>query len=336
VDIDFILRLGMSDPYSVLGVSREADDNEIKKAFRKRSLDLHPDRNTDRDTTKDFQELNAAFDKIKTADLRQKHDLDMQFGGGGMPGMRPMGGDDFQDINDVFNMMFGGGMPGMQQGMPGMGPGVRIFHGGIPGMQGMHPMGGMPGMGPGHFFFHQQMAKPPPVIKACDITLEQCYSGCTVSVEIERWNIENHNKVVYKDTINVNIPAGLGDDDVVILRDSGNSIDGQPGRGDIKLTINLKPHPLFEKHGLDLVFKKTLTLKEALCGFAFEIHHLNGKILAINNTTNVTVVSPGFRRVIPQMGFRKEGAVGNLIIEFAVDFPSSLTEAQIDRLKEVL
>jgi DnaJ-class molecular chaperone len=61
----------MSNPYDILGVSKEANDEEIKKAFRKRSLDLHPDRNADKDTTNEFQDLNSAFEKIKTF-LRQK------------------------------------------------------------------------------------------------------------------------------------------------------------------------------------------------------------------------------------------------------------------------
>ena len=92
----------MSNPYEVLGVSKDAGDDEIKKAFRKRSLELHPDRNTDKDTTDEFQNLNSAFDKIKTGELRQQNEMESQFGG--MPGgMHQQQGGEFHDINHIFN-----------------------------------------------------------------------------------------------------------------------------------------------------------------------------------------------------------------------------------------
>lgn len=324
----------MSDPYEILGVSKDADDGEIKKAFRKRSLDLHPDRNTERDTTNEFQELNAAFDQVKTAELRQKHEMESQFGHHSMPphgfGGGGGGGAEFHDINHVFNMMFGGGggMGGMGGGMGG--PGVRIFHGGMPG--GMP--GGIPGGFPAHFF-HQQMQKPPPIIKNVEITMEQCYNGCSIPVEIDRWVIENNTRGIQKDMMNITLPPGINDNEVIVLRDMGNAVDSQT-RGDIKLTITLKPHALFQRQGLDLLYKKELTLKEALCGFHFDVPHLNGKMLAMNNTANVTVIHPNFRRTIPQLGFKRDNAEGNLVIEFSIDFPRTLTPAQIEKLKEIL
>jgi DnaJ family protein A protein 2 len=76
-------------------------------------------------------------------------------------------------------------------------------------------------------------------------------------------------------------------------------------------------------------------LKDALCGCNFEIVHLNGKTLAITNVSNVTVIYPGFRRTVPQMGMRRDAVVGNLVIEFDVEFPNSLNPEQIERLKTV-
>ena len=76
-----------------------------------------------------------------------------------------------------------------------------------------------------------------------------------------------------------------------------------------------------------MVFKKKLNLKEALCGFSFQIEHLNGKTLGINNTT--TIIPPGSKKVINTMGMVKEGhPPGNLIIEFEIEFPSSLSPEQ--------
>jgi DnaJ-class molecular chaperone len=316
----------MSDPYELLGVSKDASDKEIKQAFRKRSLDVHPDR-MGGDTEK-FQELNAAFDKIKTADLRQKHEMESNHPFGMPGGMGMPGGDEFSDINNVFNMMFGGGMPGGMGGMGGMGgfpgmPGVRIFHGGMPGGMGGHP------------FFAQQMQKPPPIIKNIELTLAQCYQGCSVAIDIDRWVIENGVRGSKQDKLHINLPPGIDENEVIILRDHGH-IASEQLKGDVKLTVTVKNTSPFQRHGLDLLFKKTITLKEALCGFAFEIPHLNGKTLAINNQTNVTVIHPGFRRTVPQMGMKKENNTGNLIIEFDVNFPASLTAEQIDTLKDTL
>jgi DnaJ-class molecular chaperone len=76
-----------------------------------------------------------------------------------------------------------------------------------------------------------------------------------------------------------------------------------------------------------LIFKKKLSLKEALTGFNFQIEHLNGSVLGINNT--LTIIPPGSKKVINSMGMVKEGSPnGHLIIEFDVEFPTSLSQEQ--------
>ena len=96
----------MPNFYEVLGVSKEADENEIKKAYRKLSLQYHPDRNTDESATGKFQEINEAFETLSDQSRRQQYDMELQFGGGG-GGMNFGGMDqDMSDINNIFNMMF--------------------------------------------------------------------------------------------------------------------------------------------------------------------------------------------------------------------------------------
>jgi DnaJ family protein B protein 4 len=87
---------------------------------------------------------------------------------------------------------------------------------------------------------------------------------------------------------------------------------------------------------MDLVYRKQLTLKEALTGFSFEVPHVNGKMLAINNKTNSTVVHPNYKKVIPNLGMSRNNVSGNLIIEFDVVFPETLTKEQIDVLSNIL
>jgi DnaJ-class molecular chaperone len=77
-------------------------------------------------------------------------------------------------------------------------------------------------------------------------------------------------------------------------------------------------------------------MKESLCGFALDIQHLNGKILAMNNKENNSVIKPNHKKTVPNLGMVKGGQTGNLIIEFLIEFPEELTREQIDKLREIL
>jgi DnaJ-class molecular chaperone len=108
-------------------------------------------------------------------------------------------------------------------------------------------------------------------------------------------------------------------------------------KGDIKLVVVLENHPEFVRSGMDLVYKKKITLKEALCGFSFQIKHLNGNHLCLNNTTKRNIIKPNYRKIVPNLGFVKEGqSVGNLLIDFEIEFPDVLTEEQMDSLAGIL
>ena len=147
--------------------------------------------------------------------------------------------------------------------------------------------------------------------------------------------IDHSMRTIEREVIQVTIPPGLTDSDFIILRDIGNRINDQ-NKGDIKIGINIKNDTIFKREGMDLFYKKTITLKESLCGFSFDIQHLNGKILTINNKTNVTVISPNYKKMVPQMGMIRENVQGNLFIEFDIEFPSSLTPEQIDSLRTIM
>ena len=219
-------------------------------------------------------------------------------------------------------MMFGGGMPGQGtgqgMGQGGGGPEIRIFHGG----QGQH------------IFMNVQ--KPPPLIlKQIQITLEQCYTGCSVPIEIERWVYAGDVKHAENETIYVTIPAGIDEHECILMKGRGNVVNDEL-KGDVKISIQIINNTEFKRQGLDIVVKKTITLKESLCGFSFELVHLSGKNLCMNNITNHTVIKPNFKKIIPTLGMNRENAHGNLIIEFIVEFPDSLTVEQITALSGIL
>ena len=314
--------------YKVLGVSNKANDSEIKKAYRSLSLKYHPDRNSSVDASEKMGEINSAYEILSDPMKRKQYDMeqnnpflrDMGFGSNmsGMPftHMSSMS-EDMGDVTDLFQMLFGQGIPG---GIPGvrmnMGPEIRVFHG-----QG--------------FPFQKRLHKPEPIVEHLQLTLEQAYRGCTMPMEIERWNMIGELKVQEEEMIYINVPAGIDDGEIIVLKDKGNALS-DTCRGDIKIVIQVKNETVFRRQGLDLVFKRTISLKEALCGFSFEIHHINGKTLNLNNKTNPTIVKPNYKKTVPGLGINRDGTCGNLIIEFDVVFPDTLTADQIKQIGEIL
>ena len=111
--------------------------------------------------------------------------------------------------------------------------------------------------------------------------------------------------------------------------------------GDIKIFINVTNDTDFVRDGLNLIYKKKITLKEALVGFKFDIKHVSGKTYCINNN-NGKIITPQYTKIITNMGMRRERQhpappmVGNLIIVFDVVFPNELTEEQMKTISECL
>jgi hypothetical protein len=232
------------------------------------------------------------------------------------------------NMDDILQNLFGfGGM-----GAPGMMP---------PGMGFPPGMGGFPPGANIHVFrngvpinINNAMQKPTPIIKNISINMEQVMNGANIPVEIERWILENGNKVFERETIYVSIPKGIDDNEIIMLRDKGNIINEQ-NKGDIKLFIKVENTTSFKRNGLDLIFEKQVTLKEALCGFAFELKHINGKSYTINNNPG-SIVTPAYFKSIPNMGLTRDGDTGNLVITFEVVFPETLDLDKISKLKEIL
>ena len=106
--------------------------------------------------------------------------------------------------------------------------------------------------------------------------------------------------------------------------------------GDVKLNVHVLPHEVFERKGNDLFCSKQISLKEALCGFTIEIHHLNGKTLRLNNITNKSVITPGYVKEFENYGMNKGSDTGKLYVQFEILFPESLTDDQMTELEKIL
>ena len=323
----------MSDNfYKVLGVDEKASKEDIKKSYRTLQMKYHPDRNNNsQDANIMTQKLNEAYETLGDDEKREEYDMTRNnpFLKGGSNMEMPM--------DDIINMMFGG------MGMGGF-PGHIDRMGGFPGMGGMQ-MRGMPsmhGLPPGtkiHFFQSgnpmnfQQMQKPTAILKNIVIKLSQVLTGANIPLEIERWIMEQGMKVFETETIYVTIPKGIDDGELILLKDKGNVLN-ETCKGDIKIFVKIENDSIFKRVGLDLVLEKSINLKDALCGFSFEITYINGKSYTLNNNSG-NIIPHGFRKIIPNMGLERESHKGNMIIEFNVQFPEKLSESVIASLKKI-
>lgn len=310
----------MTDFYAVLGISEDASENDIKKAYRKLSLEFHPDRNKNVDAQSKIQEINEAYETLRDGDKRREYDMERKMGngfpfpgaGGGFPGgfPFPMGGG-FPFGNGGIRVHHGGGMqPDMNNifeqffsGQMGGGGNIRVFHNGRPVQQ-----------------------KPPPLEKRIPITLEKAFEGFNMSIELENQN--------GKEKIDVSVPRGIENRECIVIADKGNCYGDM--KGDLHLIFDVAQHECFRREGTDLVCNRTISLKEALCGFLLEIPHLNGKMLRITNQNQCNVVKPGYKREVPGFGMTRGDQTGKMIIIFDVSFPDAITQEQRTALSETL
>jgi DnaJ-class molecular chaperone len=180
--------------------------------------------------------------------------------------------------------------------------------------------------------------KPVPIVKTIELTLQQAYDGYNFPLHIERFVVANpelpEQKTHETETIYVNLPEGIDDNEIIIIPNKGNVLG--ENQGDIKCCIKTNNATEFVRQGMDLIYKKQLSLKESLCGFAFPLHHLDGRMYNINNSAG-RIIAPGMKQIIPKLGMKREGAAnGNLIIEFEIKFPDTLTSEQREILTKML
>lgn len=322
--------------YNILGVEETAAKDEIKKAYRKLSLQWHPDKNPGNSIAiEKFQKISEAYETLSDENKRQEYD-----GRNSNPFMRmnSMGGNgEFTNVDELFSALFGGMPGGIPSGMGGMMGGMPGGMGGM--MSGMHGMmGGFPPGANIHIFRNgvpvNMIQKPAPIVKNIVVTMDQVLTGTNLPVEIERWIMENGNKVFEKETLYIHIPKGIDDNEILLLKDKGNAIN-EECKGDIKMFIKVENNTDFRRSGLDLILEKTISLKEALCGFTFELKYINGKTYTIHNNGG-NIIVPDYNKVIPNMGLSRESHQGNLVIHFNVVFPETLTKETIEKLKDLL
>lgn len=313
--------------YKELDVDERADQESIKKSYRKLCMKWHPDKNNNSEESTDkFKRLNEAYDILGDPEKRKMYDLTRKnpfmnmnmdvnhFSG--TPGFGPI------NPNDIFDMLFDiHNIDGDSCDIPIPGGCAKIFT----------------NIGKSSFPFKKNKPiKPEPIFQTVNISFENAYTGCNIPIKINRWVMYSEmSKVEEQETVYLDIPKGVDHDEIFEIKKKGNVISKGDLRGDVKIRIEIIKHDSFQRNGLDLIYYKNITLKEALCGFSFELSHLNGNNYNINNNSG-NIIGPDEEKRIPKMGFVRDNSLGNLIIKFKILFPEKITDENISKLKEIL
>ena len=319
--------------YSILGISNKASADEIKKAYRKLSLDYHPDRNNNNpEKAEIYKKITAAYNILSNEHERTKYDFSLTHGSLGIdmdPAffmnmfMNPM------DAQTILNELTNLNCSTMSFGKPtamGGDPFASLPFGRSFKINKPDCLNG--------FSKFEYNSKPKTISTSISITLLDSYKGHKYPLTITRWIIEADIKQEQNETIYINIPKGIDNNEIITIKNKGNKIS-DTNQGDIEIKININNETCFERNGIDLIFKKSITLKESFCGFSFDLPYIDGREFKINNEAG-NVIPQDFRKIIPKLGMERDGEHGNLIIIFDIIYPKNLSNKQIEQLKEIL
>lgn len=335
--------------YEVLGVSKDADESEIRKAYRKLALKNHPDKGGDPDK---FKEISAAAEILQDAEKRaiyDKHGIEGLEGGAGGGG----------DADDMLNMFFGGG----RRGPRGPPRGEDIVHTIKASLEDLYngktvrlaisrnkPCGDCEGRGgkPGAEKVCSDCSGRGVKIQLRQIgpgMVQQMQSSCSACKgQGKRMDEKDKCKTckgskVCKDrkVLEVNIEKGMNHGQKIKFSGEADEVPGTTA-GDVVIVLQQKEHERFKRKGADLVIEYELSLTEALCGFTKTINHLDNRVLKIEVPAGEVIKSDSVKQILdegmPQHGnpFNK----GGLFVAFKVKFPKTLPMNVVDQLRKIL
>ncbi|ARC58253.1 Curved DNA-binding protein [Frondihabitans sp. 762G35] len=306
------------DFYAVLGVSKDVTPAELKKVYRKLARKYHPDSNPgDASSEARFKEISEAHSVLADPEQRKEYDQIRAMGSGarftagaGAPGQ---GGGGFED---VFGGMFGQG--GQRRSGYQSGGGFEDIFSGMFG-------GGGFGQTSGGYRGYGGPSKGRDIVASTTLDFQTAVTGETITLT------QSQGK-----PIKVRIPAGVQDGQKIRLRGRGEPSQDGGEAGDIVLTVAVRPHPVFERDGLNLRLDVPVTFAEATLGATIEVPTLAGEPVRLR-------VAPGTPsgRVLRVKGRgvdAKEGK-GDLLATVQVAVPSHLSDkarAAVEALQEAL
>ena len=354
------------DYYEVLGVSKGASDDEIKKAYRKLAKKYHPDMNPgDKEAEAKFKEVNEAYSVLSDEQKRARYDqfghagVDPNYGAGGPGG--PFGGFDMGDIDlgDIFGSFFGGGGfggfggGGARRNGPQKGESLRAnltitFEEAAFGCEKeinlnrteecdeCHGSGCQPGT----------TAETCPDCRGTGVVrVQQRTGGFAFSSTAACTRCRGTGKIIHSPCkscggsgsvkkskrITVTIPAGIDDGQAVSLRGQGNAGKNGGPAGDLIVGVRVKPHPQFRRDGTTVLYEQPVSFFQAAMGAELEIPTIDGKVkytLPAGTQTGTTFRLRG--KGIPELRGRGRG---DQYVTIRVQVPTSLNSEQKEALR---
>ena len=368
---------GKRDYYEVLGVNKNATDDELKKAYRKLAKKYHPDANPDnkKEAEEKFKEVNEAYETLSDPQKRRMYDqfgADGPQGFGGGQGPFGQGGyysysssgfngfDDFGDLGDIFSSFFGGGFGGRSSSRKQNGPrkgadlNLRMeitFEQAFSGVEkeitvtrnetcdNCHGTGAKPGTsvtkctmcnGTGQVTQVQNtilgQMQTRRTCTACHGTGEVIKEPCDIC--------HGRGTVRKQPRIKVKIPAGIDDNQTVVLRGEGEPGEKGGPKGDLYITVRIKKHSIFTRSGNNVMCEVPITITQATLGADLEIPMVDGtkEIYKIPDGTQT-----GTKFVIKNKGFKSvnSSSVGDFVFTVKVQTPKKLTKEQRELLVQL-
>ncbi len=344
------------DYYELLGVERSATEQQLKSAYRKLAMELHPDRNPgDKAAEEKFKEVGEAYEVLSDKEKRARYD---RFGhdAGRMPppGSDPFGGVGVNDIfGDLFGEMFGGGRRRGGGGRSGRRRGADLRYtlelsfeeaafgteskirlprhkacegcGGSGAKKGTSPKSCSTCGGVGEVRFSQgffQVQRPCP---ACHGQGQVISDPCT--------DCRGSGRKATESTLTVPVPAGV--DTGIRLKLDGEGEVGEAGgpAGDLYVVIQVREHPLFQRQDADVVCELPISFTQAALGGKLEVPTLDGKVeLSIPAGTQTGRVFRMRGKGIPHLSGQGRG---DQLVQVTVEVPRQLNKRQKELLEEL-
>ena len=351
------------DYYEVLGVSKGASEDEIKKAYKKMARKYHPDLNPgDKSAEEKFKEVNEAYEVLSDADKRARYDqyghagVDPNFGAGGFGGGFD-GGFDFSDLGDIFGSFFGGGFGGGRRtnpNAPQRGESIRMavtisFEEAAFGCEKevtveryeacdtCHGSGCAPGTSPEvcpdcHGTGTVQVRRQTPMgVFATSSPCPKC-GGKGRIIHQPCKDCRGSGMMRKKKTIQASIPAGIDNGQTISIRGQGNAGQNGGPAGDLLVTITVRPHELFRREGTCVLCEAPITFTQAVLGAELEIPTIDGKVkytLPEGTQSGTTFRLKG--KGIPSINGRGRG---DQYVTVYIETPRNLNKEQKEALKK--
>lgn len=303
------------DFYKVLGVSKDADEATIKKAYRKLARTWHPDQNKGNPEAEErFKEIGEAYTVLSNPEQRQQYDAIRAMGAGGFRGGAGGGGASGVNFEDIFGAFGGGNGGNVRFSTSGSGAGFNLddILGAFGGFGGGSSRGSSP--------YQQAPQKGEDLHASTRITLKQSLSGVNIKLAVSG------------KPMTVKVPKGIKDGQSVRLRGKGKASINGGSAGDLIVTIHVEEDPVYSREGNDLRMTLPVTFAEATLGANVELPLIDGSTV----TVKVPAGSDSGRTLrLKGRGVATKKGTGDLLATISVVVPKDLTPEQLDSIKSL-